>query len=278
MPKRSLLLAAFFCRLVSLQASTPTADGQSDAAIARETSDPTSNLWYFYTELTLGIEPRLPLSKSNQLTVEFQPSLPVQLSDSWRLLNFPDLVLASNGTPSGGQVAGIESLSWLWALSPCQKPFGLSWGMGPCMSFPVATESRLAASQWQTGIGGVLCYRSDHFVSSVLLKSVWTTSGPGNAAGSFQAQYNLQYFFGNGMQVGLGRPRIEYNWNREGRGTWDVPVGVDFARVCHFGKLPVKIVLQYEFFAINDSRWQPEHLFQITFIPVLRSPQRGPIW
>ena len=63
MPKRSLLLAAFFCNLVSLHATEPSANRQSDAAIARETSDPTSDLWYFYTELTLGFKPRLPLVK-----------------------------------------------------------------------------------------------------------------------------------------------------------------------------------------------------------------------
>ena len=92
-----------------------------------------------------------------------------------------------------------------------------------------------------------------------------------------QIQYTLQRFFGDGYQVGLGRPRIDYTWKRDGSGSWDVPVGLDVAKVFRFGPLPVKIMLEYDFFVINDNRWEPEHLVRLTFLPVIPSPQKRPL-
>lgn len=266
----------FLCLLAA--AGLASAQENPDAVIARETSDPTSNAWYLYTNFGLSTFAERDFASSNQAFVELQPSLPVALTEKIRLLNYPDLVLSSDGVPGGRQITGIESFSWVTAVSPSLNRFGFSWGIGPAISFPVSTSSALASSQWQFGPGGVLAWRSENFVASALVKSTWTTSGPGREAGSFQVQYNLQYFFGNGSQIGLARPRVEYNWDRRGRGGWDVPVGLDVARVFHFGKLPVKIVLEYEFYVLNDSRWSPEHLFQITFIPVVTSPLSSPVW
>jgi hypothetical protein len=74
--------------------------------------------------------------------------------------------------------------------------------------------------------------------------------------------------------VGLGRPRIEYTWNASGRGSWDLPVGVDLGRALRLGNLPIKFVLEYEFFPLNDSRWQPEHMIRLMIIPVIDNPLR----
>jgi len=250
----------------------------SNAQLARETSDPTSNVWYLFTEGALGFSPGEPFQESDRMTLEFQPSLPVSLTRSWRWLNLPDLVLATQGTPDGTQVSGLQSFSWVAALSPAGPPLGFSWGAGPYVSFPVSTEEALGPSQWQFGPGGILSYRTENLVASAIVKAGWATSDQAAEAGSLQFQYNLQHFFGDGYQVGLGRPRIEYTWDRGGAGRWDVPIGVDVARMFRIGSLPVKIMLEYDFFVLNDSRWNPEHLFRITILPVLTSPQNAPLF
>lgn len=249
----------------------------SNAEVARATTDPTSDLWYLYTELAMGVTPGRNFLQSNQMTLELQPSMPVLLTRGWRLLNFPDLVVATEGTPSGLQVGGLESFSWLAALNP-NASGPLSWAVGPYFSIPVATDVRLAASQWQFGTGGVLAWRTPNFVASTIIKAGWTTSGWGEEAGQVQIQYTVQRFFGDGYQVGIGRPRVEYIWNRDGSGNWNVPVGVDLAKVFRIGRLPVKVMLEYDFFVLNDSRWEPEHLIRLTILPVLSSPQKGPLF
>jgi len=263
------------------QLSQPEVSGQtglSNLALARETSDPTSNLWYLFTEFSFSTTPAESFRKSNAFTLELQPSLPVSLTRSWRLLNYPELVLGSQGTRSGAQANGVKSLSWLGALSPVGNRMGFSWGLGPYVSFPVSTDEDLAPSQWQFGGGGAAAYRGEDFVASVVVKSGWATSNEDKQAGALQIQYNLQHFFSNGTQIGLGHPTIEYNWNRDGSGGWDVPIGVDVAKIFHLGPVPVKIMLEYDFTVINDSRWNPQHLIRITILPVLPCPLKEPVF
>jgi len=262
----------------SLTENVPDQPEMSNGALARATSDPTSDLWYLFLESAVSFRPDHPFSETNQFTFEFQPSMPVPLTRSWHLLNYPDLVFATEGTRRGSQATGLQSFSWLSALSPVSGELGFSWAVGPYLSFPVSTDEEVAESQWQAGAGGVVAWRTRNFLASAIIKNGWTVAGPGDEAGSLQIQYNLQYFFGDGLQVGLGRPRIEYTWHRDGSGGWDVPVGVDVARIFHLGPLPVKIMLEYDFFVINDSRWEPEHLFRLTLLPVLPGPFKEPIF
>lgn len=244
--------------------------------LARETSDPTAALWYLFTEFAVATRPGESFARSNQFTLEFQPTMPVPLTRSWRLLNFPDLTLASEGSAHGKQVDGIESFTWMSALSPVTGRLGWAYGAGPFVSFPVATADALRPDPWRFGLGGVLAWRSETNLFSMLVNEGWATES--REAGSLQIQYNLQHFFRDGAQIGLGRPRIEYTWDRGGRGGWDVPVGVDVARIFHIGSLPVKVMLEYDFYVLSDSRWEPEHLFRITFLPVVPGPFREPLF
>lgn len=265
----SLLLATLLAGAAVSQATEPAAVPASNGELARETSDPASELWYLNTEFTFTTEPARPFQESNTFSIELQPSLPVSLGRDWRLMNFPDLILATQGTASGTQITGIESFSWMSALGPTQRFLGCVVAVGPTVAFPVSTDSALAPAVWQAGVGGVVSYRSENMVFSTLTKALWTTSSAEGPAGSLEIQYNLQYFFGDGMQAGLGRPRIVYEWDSAGSGSWDLPVGLDVGRVFRVGKVPIKVVLEYEFYVVNDSRWQPEHLFRIMFVPVL---------
>ncbi|HEY5793197.1 MAG TPA: hypothetical protein VIS74_07855, partial [Chthoniobacterales bacterium] len=249
-PLRPVLLCAMAACLVLHASAQPPP--MSAMAIARETSDPTSDLWYLFTELAFATQPGEPFDRTNQFTLELQPTMPVPLTDSWRLLNYPDLILASEGTPDGLQITGVKSFSWTAALSPVTGRLGWAYGLGPHVSFPVATTGAFGADPWQFGVGGVLAWRSETFLASAQVNSGWTTSGQSREAGSFEIQYNLQHFFRNGTQIGLGHPRVEYHWDRDGRGGWDVPVGVDVAKVFHIGRLPVKVMLEYDFYVLSD--------------------------
>ena len=69
-------------------------------------------------------------------------------------------MLATMGTPHGTQVSGMQSFSWLGALSPASKAGPIAWGVGPYVAMPVSTNEMLASSQWQFGGGGVLTWRT----------------------------------------------------------------------------------------------------------------------
>lgn len=140
----------------------------------------------------------------------------------------------------------------------------------------MATDAAFEPDPWRFGAGGVLAWRSETNLFSTLVNAGWAAQS--REAGSLQIQYNLQHFFRDGAQIGLGRPRIEYTWDRDGRGAWDIPVGIDVAKIFHIGCLPLKVMLEYDFYVMNDSRWEPQHLFRITILPVLPGPFREPLF
>lgn len=255
----------------------PAAPGLSNAEVARQTSDPTSELWNLQTIVSGAWTPEEGARRGNVFTLELEPSLAVRLTEGWKVLNIPQLTLATQGTPAGVRVTGLEQCSWLAALSPVGGAEGLSYGAGPYVSFPV-TSHGLGARQWQVGPGGVLAWRQEDFIATAIVRMGWALTEREREAGSFQVQYTAQYFFGDGAQAGLGHPVITYDWKGDGTGGWDVPVGVNVGKVFRIGGLPVKVMLEYDFYVMNDSRWEPQHEVRLLILPVVESPQRRPLF
>ncbi len=241
--------------------------------IARETSDPTSNIWMVPTILGFTDTPSMPYRRSNQFSIEIQPSMPVSFDDRWRLLNFPSLTLTSQGTPTNGQATGVESMSYLAAFSPKSTGGAFAWGLGPYVSFPVTTDRDLGVNQWQFGGGGMARIKTKDHVASVTVKAGWATARQRQQAGALQIEYNFQRFLKDGWQVGLGRnSTIEYTWQRGSGGAWNVPVGLNVGKTTYLGKLPVKFMAQYELMVVNANRWKPQHQVSLVVIPVLQNP------
>ncbi|MEO6846850.1 MAG: hypothetical protein ABI443_05295, partial [Chthoniobacterales bacterium] len=199
-----LLLAAVLACIAS-----PSAIAQKDVSamtnteIAKQSTDPMSNLWLVITEFSTSFTPGSSYNKTNQSTIDIQPVMPVSLTRSWRVLNFPELVLASQGSASGSQINGVQNFSWLGAFSPAWNQMGFCWGVGPYISFPVSSNLELAPSQWQVGGGAAASYQTTNAIAVGVLKGAWATSNNREVAGNAQFQYNIQRFFGDGYQVGL---------------------------------------------------------------------------
>jgi hypothetical protein len=262
-------LAAPGARAQSTQASQPA----SVDTIARETSDPTSDVWMIPTTFGFAVTPSVPYRQSNQFSIEVQPAMPVSFDDRWRLLNFPSLTLASQGTPTNTQATGVQSMSYLAAFSPKSTRGAFAWGLGPYVSFPVTTDRDLGVNQWQFGGGGMARIKTKDLIASVTVKAGWATARQRQQAGTLQIEYNFQRFLKDGWQVGLGRnTTVEYSWRQGGGGVWNVPVGLDVAKTTYLGKLPVKFMAQYELMVVNANRWKPQHQVSLVVIPVLQNP------
>ena len=239
--------------------------------LARETSDPTSDVWIVPITFGFTDTPSVPYRQSNQFSIEVQPSMPVTFDDRWLLLNLPTFTLASEGTSDNTQATGVENFTYLAAVGPVTRGV-FAWALGPYVSFPVATDRDLAVNQWQFGPGAVARIKTKDHLASVTVKAGFATARQRQQAGQIQIEYNYQRFLQDGWQVGLGRPTIEYTWRRGGNGVWNVPVGLDVAKTTYFGHQAVKFMLQYELMAVNASRWKPQHQLSLVVMPILQGP------
>jgi hypothetical protein len=140
-------------------ASAQTADSKSLDEVNKELSNPISSIWALQLQ-----ENTYWLNKPNRnvVNLQFQPVLPLALTDDWNLITRP-VFQVMNSTPyvneSGHlhRVTGFGDTILATLLSPSPKLAG-PWllGAGPSFIFPTASNSRLGQNKWQIGPAGVL--------------------------------------------------------------------------------------------------------------------------
>src|SRR5258708_10116077 len=150
--KRSLTLIAFFCFLHLPCAMAQTADSKSLDEVNKELSNPISSIWALQLQ-----ENTYWLNKPdrNVVNLQFQPVLPLALTDDWNLITRP-VFQVMNSTPyindSGHlhRVTGFGDTILATLLSPSPKLAG-PWLLGavPSFIFPTPSNSRLRQNQLQ---------------------------------------------------------------------------------------------------------------------------------
>src|SRR5271163_5124726 len=127
-------------------------DNQKSATeVNKELSNPISSIWALQIqENTYFIHPGFEdKSSRNSVNVQFQPVLPLALTDDWNLITRP-VFQVMNSSPYVNQsgnlhrVTGFGDTILATLLSPSPKLAG-PWllGAGPSFIFPTASNSRL---------------------------------------------------------------------------------------------------------------------------------------
>jgi hypothetical protein len=108
-----------------------------------------------------------------QSNLQFQPLLPVSVTDNWNLIARPVLQMY-NSTPyvsPTGQVkreTGFGDTVLAFALSPGHSLVG-NWllAAGPTFILPTATETLIGQKKWQSGPTVAVGYAGEHFLTYV---------------------------------------------------------------------------------------------------------------
>jgi len=192
-----------------------TSDGESLSEVNKELSNPISSIWALQLQENTYW---LNRPERNSINLQFQPVLPLALTDNWNLIIRP-VFQVMNSTPyvnnSGNlhRVTGFGDTILATLLSPSPKLAG-PWllGLGPSFIFPTASNSRLGQNKWQIGPAGVFGYLGDKWLAGVFPQQWFSVGGPGAQTTS---QMNIQYFFvylpGDGWGVGTS-PNMLVNW------------------------------------------------------------------
>jgi len=216
-----------------------TADGKSLDEVNKELSNPISSIWALQLQ-----ENTYWLNKPdrNVVNLQFQPVLPLALTDDWNLITRP-VFQVMNSTPylneSGNlhRITGFGDTILATLLSPSPKLAG-PWllGVGPSFIFPTASNSRLGQNKWQVGPAGVFGYLGDKWLAGVFPQQWFSTGGPGSQTVS---QMNIQYFFiylpGDGWGIGTS-PNMLVNWYASKSGNEvTFPISLNISKVIKIG-------------------------------------------
>ena len=219
-------------------------DGLNDAEeldLARQSQNPVANLISvpFQNNTNFGVG---QFDRTSNI-LNIQPVLPTPLSEDLLLINRVIVPLAYQPelAPGIGNTFGLGDILYQGFLSP--TPTGnFSWGAGPAISFPTATDTVLGTGKWSIGPAAVGIWSIDRIVTGALINNIWSFAGDSSRQNvnflTFQPffSYNLD----DGWFINTS-PIITANWEASGGDVWTVPIGAGFGRVFTIGQQPVNM-------------------------------------
>ena len=270
-------------------------DNQKSATeVNKELSNPISSIWALQIqENTYFIHPGIEdKSSRNSVNVQFQPVLPLALTDDWNLITRPvfqavnsvpvptptdrsyrAIPVAGTVTSTGQsiyQATGFGDTILATLLSPSPKLAG-PWllGAGPTFIFPTATTTNVGQKKWQLGPGGVFGYLGRHFIVGLFPQQWFSVGGNGSKQTSqMNLQYFAAYFLPHGWSVGTS-PNVLINWYTSEGNKVTFPIGLNVAKVQKIGPLPVKFQVQGQYMPVNPSVFGQRWNIQVSITPVI---------
>jgi hypothetical protein len=208
------------------------------------------------------------LAKAAQNPIANMISLPLQLNTSldWgpeegtlNVLNVQPVWPFSNGkinfinrtimpvtqqpklTPDGSSKFGLGNITHTTFFSPAAAS-PLTWGVGPVLSMPTATDDRLGPDAWAGGLGVVALTMPGHWVVGGLIQNLWSFSGDDDV-NQFLFQYFINYNMAGGWYVSSA-PIITADWNADSGQQWTIPFGGGVGKIFKIGKQPMNAQFQ----------------------------------
>ena len=166
-----------------------------------------------------------------------QPVIPVSIIESWNMISRTIVPLISQeDVPAGtGSASGVGDVLQSLFFSPkALTASGWTWGVGPALLFPSATDDLLGAEKWAAGPTAVaLKQTAGGWTYGALVNHLWSYAGEDDRA-DIESTF-LQPFLTRGL--GQGRTlsfnfESTYDWERE---QWTVPFNVGYSKVTKLG-------------------------------------------
>jgi len=177
-----------------------------------------------------------------QYVMNIQPVMPASLTEDWMLINRIIIPIVSNPSALGSKT-GLGDIQYQGFIGP-SKPKGITWGAGPVLSFPTATDSTLGPRKWSAGGGVVALKMQGPWVYGALVNNIWSYAGSGNNdVNMMTIQYFINYNFSDGWYVSSA-PINTSNWEASSGNKWTIPVGGGVGKMIKLGKLPINLQLQ----------------------------------
>ena len=276
-------------------------DDQKDPAsageIAKELANPNNTLGQMALQWDyVNYQGNLPnASGQNGFVMNFQPSLPVPLGKGVNLFVRPNIpiylsqpVFGANGFENKGFNLGNISADVAIGKTFPSKTIGI---VGVFGSFRTASDKALRSNftmlgpeimvaqilNW--GVVGAMFSHSwsvnsldadlNSFTSTA--DDMWAATTQGETASITAGQYFYVINLKNAWQI-TGQPTWSYNHNATKGNKLTLPIATGVNKVAKFGKLPVKISMQYWYYVASPDTFGPQHQIRLQISPVIPLP------
>jgi hypothetical protein len=259
-------LRLFLGALCALAVPAWPALAQSEADLAKQSQNPVASLIAlpFQNNTFFGVGP----GDETANVLNIQPVIPVKLGP-FNLINrtiapliyLPDLTNGleelPEGLPGGGSTFGLGDINYTGFLSPADSG-EVTWGIGPSISIPTATDEKLGTEKWSAGPSAVVVAQPGPFVMGALIRQLWSFAGDDSRRDV--SQMLLQPFLNYNLPGGwflVSAPIMTANWETSSDDRWVVPIGGGGGRVFRIGARPVSAGAQ-AFYNVEKPDFGPD--------------------
>lgn len=195
-----------------------------------------------------------PEDDGQRFVFNVQPVIPIALSDQWNLISrtIVPITWQDDIFPGAGSQFGLGDVVQSAFLSPQEPGWGgITWGVGPVVLVPTATDRLLGAGKLGLGPTAVVLTQQGPWTVGALGNHIWSVAGNGSRADVNRTflQPFLAYTTQSAWTFTLNTEST-YDWEAE---AWSVPVNAQVSKVVNFGSQPVSIGAGVRYWAASPS-------------------------
>jgi hypothetical protein len=227
---RLIASVAFSCLILATTCGVRAEEGGgAQGTLAQKELNPLGYAINLPAMLSLGFGPHGDV----QPTLNFQPRIPLGLTEDWRIVTRCNVPIIHMPEPEGTTGLGDIDISLFLTSARTGK---WVWGAGPIVQFPTATETALGTGKWSAGPTAAVLYVDGPWVNGILVSHLWSFAGSASRADVSLTQIEVQvsYTFPNDWYIQTA-PTISHDWQAPSGERWVIPMGVDAGRVFKIG-------------------------------------------
>ena len=249
---------------VGLIAGSVAVAQTSDSDLAKKTQNPVADL--ISLPLQNNFNTGVGIKDEMQYVLNIQPVIPTAISDDWNLINrvIVPVIYQPFIAPGLGEEWGVSDVIYQGFFSP-REASDVTWGLGPVIQFPTATDPIFGSEEWAAGPTLVVLKMTGPWVVGSTLYNIWSFED--GSVNKFLWQYFVNYNFDSGAYL-TSAPIITADWNADSSQRWTVPFGLGAGKILRVGGAPVNTSLHAYYNVekpdLMGADWQIR--FQVQFL------------
>lgn len=262
MNKAALALALGFAMLANPSARAQDPAG-SDAELARKLANPIAAMTSipFKANWDTGIGS----GESERTTWIIQPVIPFTLNSDWNLITRTIIPYVDQSGPSGSSGLGDITQSFFFSPSSTTDS-GWTWGAGPVISYPSASNGRLGSEKWAAGPTVVALKQSRGVTYGVLANHLVSFAGEDDRA-------DVNATFVQPFVSVTTRRLTTFGLNTETTYDWEtdqatIPVNLSVTQLFKVGQQPMSLALGYRHY-LDAPPGGPDRGMSLTYTLLL---------
>ena len=232
------VLAVMLTAMLNFQFIEP-ARAQDTADLAQDLTNPVADI--VTIPIQMNYDQSIGLMDDGwKMQTNVQPVLPFHVTENWNMISRTILPITyqDNIVPGEGSQFGLGDATLSLFFSP-HTSSGVTWGVGPMLLFPTATDSLLGAKKWGAGPSAILLTIRGPLTLGAMSNHIWSFAGDSDRSdinNSFIQPF-MAYTWPSAWTFSL-QSETTYNWETE---QWAVPVNAAVSKLVTLGRLPVSL-------------------------------------